>query len=180
MPSPRDLALMADYNAWMNERLYEAAAGLPEEDVAHDRGAFFGSLLGTLNHLVAADTIWLKRFAAGLPGSKVLQPVRGLADPAGLAEIVCDQLGPLRERRRMLDAILIDWMPQLDDAALAAPIAYRNMKGVPARRQLGSLLMHVYNHQTHHRGQATTLLSQAGVDVGVTDLLARIPEVPAA
>jgi len=175
MPSSADLVMLAGYNAWMNERLYDAAATLPQDEIARDRGAFFGSLLGTLNHMVVADIIWLKRFAAALPECMPLHPVRGLPDPAGLAATVSDRLDTLREHRRLLDAVLADWMPTLDEAALGMPIAYRNVNGEPGRRRLGSLLVHVFNHQTHHRGQATTLLSQAGIDIGVTDLLARIP-----
>ena len=168
------LRLMADYNAWMNGRLYDAAATLAPEALAADRGAFFGSLLGTLEHLVVADTIWLKRFADH-PSGGPLAPVRELRMPASLAEIQFGALDPLRDRREMLDRLISAWAATLGEDDLDRPLAYRNTRGLPFEKPFGLLALHFFNHQTHHRGQATTLLFQAGVDVGVTDLLTLIP-----
>ena len=75
----------------------------------------------------------------------------------------------------MLDAVIKDWAAALTDAELASALDYANVKGVSASKRFGSLVVHFFNHQTHHRGQTTTLLYQAGVDVGLTDLLALIP-----
>lgn len=170
------LRLMADYNAWMNHRLYEAAAGLSAAELAADRGAFFGSILGTLEHLVVSDTIWLKRFAEHRSGGP-LAPVRDLPQPKALAEIQFGALGPLRERRELLDRLIGRWATSLDDADLDVPLHYRNSRGETFIKPFGALCLHLFNHQTHHRGQATTLFSQAGVDVGTTDLLAMIPSL---
>ena len=83
--TPETAALMADYNRWMNERLYAAALTMPEAEVSRDTGAFFGSLLGTLNHIAAGDTIWLHRFA-GAPGDTVLGlGLEGFPCPHGAA-----------------------------------------------------------------------------------------------
>ncbi|MCE1236714.1 MAG: DinB family protein [Hyphomicrobiales bacterium] len=170
------LRLMADYNAWMNARLYDAAATLPAEAVAADRGAFFGSLLGTLEHLVVGDTIWLKRFAEHRSGGP-LTPVRELPQPQSLGEIQFGALGPLRERRELLDRLIGRWTTSLDETDLDAPLTYRSTRGETFTKPFGLLCVHLFNHQTHHRGQATTLLSQAGVDVGTTDFLAFIPSI---
>ena len=167
--------LLADYNAWMNVKLYQAAASLPAAELAAERGAFFGSLLGTLNHLVAADTIWLGRFARLPAQHSALDPVRAMPAPAGLTAIYSADLAHLTAQRVRLDAIINTWVAQLEQADLDAVLAYQNTKGVAFQRRLSGVLLHFFNHQTHHRGQASTLLSQAGVDIGVTDLLALIP-----
>lgn len=168
---------MAAYNQWMNTRLYDLAAGMPPGEVSVDRGAFFGSILGTLHHLVNGDTGWLKRFANSGAPSRSLDPVRSLEGPLALDEIRFPELAGLRARRTLLDTAILDWSGELTDADLHATVNYVNMKGEAHGKPLGALLMHFFNHQTHHRGQATTLLSQAGVDVGVTDLLALLPDV---
>jgi len=166
-------ALLANYNTWMNAKLYEAAAKLPAQALHEDRGAFFGSLMGTLNHIVAGDTIWLQRFAAHEAPFPELDPIRALARPA-LDAPFSDDLAELHVHRKMLDGVIEHWVAALTVQHLQHVLHYRNSQGAMAKR-LSLLLLHFFNHQTHHRGQASTLLSQAGVDVGVTDLLALIP-----
>ena len=167
---------MAAYNAWMNARLYAAAGTLDAQALALDRKAFFGSILGTLNHLVVADRIWLKRFATHPAHRGVLDPVVALDDPRALDEILFAEFARLAEHRRFLDDLIVQWADTLTDADLEHVLHYTNTRGRPFEREFFSLLMHFFNHQTHHRGQATTLLTQAGVDVGATDLLVRIPD----
>jgi uncharacterized damage-inducible protein DinB len=176
MPTTAHLSLLARYNQWMNNQLYEAATALPPAELAADRKAFFGSLLATLNHIAVADTIWLKRFAGHPRCAVVLEPVAALPTPTALDQMLFDSLGALRERRTFLDRQILELCAALVDDDLAAVISYRRFNGEANNRQLGMLLLHFFNHQTHHRGQATTLLSQAGVDVGVTDLLMLVPE----
>ncbi|MBU6439540.1 MAG: DinB family protein [Betaproteobacteria bacterium] len=171
------LQLLAEYNRWMNERLYAAAARLGPEELARDRGAFFGSILGTLNHLVVADTLWLRRFARHPRQWPQIAPVLQLPVPASLDAIVFPTLPELRQRRGDLDTWILQWTGALHDEDLDTPLHYANSKGQPYCRELHGLLLHMFNHQTHHRGQATTLLTQAGADVGVTDLLALLPEL---
>jgi uncharacterized damage-inducible protein DinB len=168
-------ALLAHYNEWMNAALYGAAAKLPREGLLAERGAFFGSLAGTLNHIVAGDTIWLRRFALHPARHAALQPLLELPAPAGLTAIHSSDLAELFAHRQMLDAVIRQWAATLADDDLEHTLVYKNSKGVESRKRYGSLVLHFFNHQTHHRGQASTLLSQAGVDVGVTDLLALIP-----
>lgn len=176
--TPAAAALMADYNRWMNRRLYDAAATLDAARLAADQGAFFGSILGTLNHVAVADTIWLQRFAAHPAGFSSLAALAASARPASLREPLAPDLAGLRGLRDRLDDMVCAWAAELTPDALAADFAYANMAGVAARRNFGALVQHFFNHQTHHRGQATTLLFQCGVDVGVTDLLAVIPARP--
>jgi uncharacterized damage-inducible protein DinB len=175
MPNREDIALFASYNASMNRKLYAAAATLPQDALLADRGAFFGSVIGTLNHIVAGDTIWLRRFMAHPSDFPSLRAMAGIAAPAGLTHRYSDDLDSLREHRVRLDAIIEAMAAELSDADLAQPLLYRNSRG-DFRKNFGALLLHLFNHQTHHRGQASTLLSQLGVDIGVTDLVEWIPE----
>jgi uncharacterized damage-inducible protein DinB len=172
--------LMASYNAWINSKLYAAAGKLPAEDLALDRKAFFGSLLGTLNHLVVTDTMWLKRFTLHPANYRELDPVRRLPQPTGLNQILFTDFDKLSRHRKTLDAVISGWANSVTDADLDHVLRYANTKGVVSDKRFFSLVMHLFNHQTHHRGQATTLLSQAGVNVGVTDLLALIRNEPVA
>lgn len=168
--------LMADYNRWMNQRLYDAAAHLSEDDLMRDRGAFFGSLFGTLNHIAVGDTIWLRRFAQPEQAAATRRALYEFPSPTSLREPLAGSLADLRRYRAALDACIVDWAGTLTVDLLASTLSYRNTSGQARVKPFGLLVQHYFNHQTHHRGQATTLLFQAGVDVGDTDLLARIPD----
>jgi len=169
------IMLLASYNTWMNTKLYEAAGKLSPQELAANRKSFFGSLLGTLNHLVVADTIWLKRFSAHPSNHIALDPIRQMPTPTSLDQVLFTDLAALSQQRQRLDTIIEQWAASLTQADLEHVLHYANTKGVPAQKRFASLVFHFFNHQTHHRGQATTLLFQAGQDVGVTDLLAVIP-----
>jgi len=170
------IRLMARYNQWMNSGVYEAAATLTAEQLKEDRGAFFGSLLGTLNHIMVGDIIWLKRFAQHPADLSALSEIRQLPSPAALNTILHDDFKQLEQIRRSLDEIILNWVMQLTSEHLSDELRYTNTRGEVSSRNLGLLVSHFFNHQTHHRGQATTLLSQLGLDPGVTDLLMLIPE----
>jgi uncharacterized damage-inducible protein DinB len=175
MDGRNHVVLMAAYNEWMNAKLYEAAGRLSAQELVVDRKAFFGSILGTLNHIVVGDTAWLKRFATHPAGYPALDPVRALPAPASLDQILFADFAALHAHRTMLDAVIKRWAAEVRDEHLSHVLKYRNFRGIESQKRFFSLVMHFFNHQTHHRGQATTLLFQAGPDVGVTDLLALIP-----
>lgn len=168
--------LLASYNQWMNSKIYEAAGQLGTDELAQDRRAFFGSILGTLNHILVADIIWLKRFATHPHSQSSLREVVELPHPSRLDQILFDDFAALSERRVWLDRQISSWVSELSDDDLDLVLSYRNTKGVVGNKRLSSLILHLFNHQTHHRGQVTTLLSQAGKNVEVTDLLALIPD----
>lgn len=168
------IALMANYNQWMNRKLYDAALTLTDAELAMDRQAFFGSILGTLNHLVLGDTVWLKRFAQHPAGFSALAPMQAIATPADLKQLAFADIRELATYRTWLDQLIVDWSHTMQETNLDHRLHYSNMRGVTADKDFFSLLVHFFNHQTHHRGQATTLLTQAGLDVGTTDLLALI------
>ncbi len=168
------IALMANYNQWMNRKLYDAALTLTDAELARDRQAFFGSILGTLNHLALGDTVWLKRFAQHPAGYAALAPLNAVSAPADLKQLAFADIRELAAHRSWLDQLIVDWSHTVQEIDLDHRLHYSNMRGVSADKNFFSLLVHFFNHQTHHRGQATTLLTQAGLDVGTTDLLALI------
>jgi uncharacterized damage-inducible protein DinB len=173
--TPQIAALMAEYNGWMNERMYAAAAKLPGEALVADRGAFFGSILGTLNHIAAGDAIWLHRLAAHRSSAATLASLAEFPRPAALREPMAQDFAGLTACRQRLDAFILGWVAELTPEHMASDLRYTSTAGVVSTRNFGALLQHFFNHQTHHRGQVSTLLFQAGVDVGVTDLVALIP-----
>ncbi|MGE5096614.1 MAG: DinB family protein [Betaproteobacteria bacterium] len=151
---------MARYNRWMNERLYECCARLADEQRKRDTGAFFRSIHGTLNHLLLADRVWMGRFT-GTPFR-----VKSLAD-----ELYAD-FAELRTERAKTDDAIDAWVATLTDAKLRGELAYTSIVNPEPRRcPLGLAVAHFFNHQTHHRGQLTTLVMQQGIDPGVTDLI---------
>nr|WP_256476574.1 DinB family protein [Siccirubricoccus soli] len=153
--------MLAAYNRWANRRLYAEAAALPDALYRQPAGAFFGSLHGTLNHLLVADRIWLKRMEG-----------RGEA-PDRLDAILHDDLPALRAAREAEDARLIAHVASLGPAELEAEFSYATTKGTPHRQRRWQALAHLFNHQTHHRGQAHAILTRLGVaEPASLDLLA--------
>lgn len=169
------LPLLASYNAAMNQRMYEAASQLSADELLADRQAYFGSILGTLNHLVVGDTLWLQRFSHHPAAHPALAAVRAMPAPTALTQMEFYELSHWHPRRIELDDIISRWVGELRDQDLEHVLEYANTKGVVSHKRMSNLLLHFFNHQTHHRGQVTTMLSQAGITFGVTDLLASIP-----
>ena len=143
--------MFAAYNQWANGRIYDAATDLDEEEFNRDVGAFFGSLMGTLNHLLAADRIWMKRFT-------------GEGDaPTALDAILHRDLPKLRTAREAEDRRIIDWLSGLSDKALSGRFTYMTLSDMrTVSQRLAPALAHVFNHQTHHRGQAHMILTVLG------------------
>lgn len=159
MITPDYCRLMARYGCWMNERLYVLLDGIPDAERKRDRGAFFGSMHGTLNHLLWGDRMWLGRFA-GPPCT---------APPFGAN--MYEDFGELRRERELTDAALADWAERVSEAWLASTLTYTSRVDDRTRElPAAAAAIHMFNHGTHHRGQLTTLLKQAGYDPGVTDL----------
>lgn len=168
---------MADYNQWMNQKVYEAVSAMGPERMHEDKGAFFGSIFASLNHICVGDTLWLKRFADVLQSYDAYSPIQALPMPESLDVFLANNFNDLKDRRVLLDEALLEISGLLTDEELLQPISYTNSKGVLAKKTLFNLLMHVFNHQTHHRGQITTLLSQSNIDIGITDLVFIQPNV---
>jgi uncharacterized damage-inducible protein DinB len=152
--------MLAAYNAWANERLHDAAARIPDAEYRRDRGAFFGSLHGTLNHLLLGDRIWMHRFT-------------GEGDePKELDAILYEDFAELCAVRRAEDARIVDYVAGLSEKDLAGTIRYRSTRSPAQIEQLlAPLLLHFFNHQTHHRGQAHCLLTEITGEAPSFDLL---------
>jgi uncharacterized damage-inducible protein DinB len=152
--------MFAAYNQWANAVLYGAAAQLPVEDYKRNRGAFFKSVHGTLNHILVADRIWMKRFT-------------GEGDaPKRLDAIICDDLPELTGEREREDERMVSWIAGLDAKALAGRFSYMTVTDMrTVSQRLAPALAHLFNHQTHHRGQAHTLLTGFGLEAPVLDLI---------
>lgn len=143
--------MFAAYNQWANGRIYDAVAALDEEEFNRDVGAFFGSMMGTLNHLLATDRIWMKRFT-------------GEGDaPAKLDAILHRALPGLKLAREAEDRRIVDWVGGLTEKALSGRFSYMTVSDMrTVSQRLAPALGHAFNHQTHHRGQAHTILTILG------------------
>ena len=168
--------LFAHYNQDMNRKVFAAGERLTRAEIEADRGAFFGSILGTLNHVLVGDLIWLHRFAQHPGRHYALNFVRDTESPYRLDQILYREFADLREHRNLVDEHIVAWCAQLRETDLEHPLEYVDMSGARHVKETGMLVCHFFNHQTHHRGQVSTLLSQYSVDVGVTDVLELIPE----
>jgi len=167
---------LAHYNQWINKRIYSVAAKLNQDALSQNHGAYFGSIIGTLNHILVGDILWFKRFATQPANYQSLEYFRSVKKPASLDEILHDELSELSEVREHTDAVIVQFTSEITDEMIASTLKYKNSKGQEFNKNLGDLLLHVFNHQTHHRGQVSTLLYQAGIDIGVTDMVAGITE----
>jgi uncharacterized damage-inducible protein DinB len=161
--------VMARYNRWMNDKLYAVAAELSDAERKEDRGAFFGSTHRTLNHLLLADRVWLGRFS----GATLRPDEMGPGGIRSLDQELYEGFDELRRERARTDDEIDAFVATLTDEKLAGPLRYVR-RGVVHELPLWHALTHLFNHQTHHRGQVTTLLMQAGLDPGVTDLVAML------
>lgn len=176
MSEKNQLVLMAEYNQLMNQRIIDASSQLSEKDLLADKGAFFKSVFHTLNHIMIGDILWLKRFSAHPSDFKCLQSIKDFVKPESLDELLFDNLPAFKKQREELDKIIITWCESLEPRHLESALNYTNFKGELHNKRLGGLILHLFLHQIHHRGQVTTLLSQQGIDFGETDIPELIPE----
>jgi uncharacterized damage-inducible protein DinB len=161
----RQAQTLAAYNRWMNDKLYAACAELSDEERKVDRRSFFKSIHLTLNHILLADRVWFGRFI-GKP-FKV----------ASLDQELYSSFADLRAERGSTDQDIEGWTQGLTDAQLEGKLRFTSIVNPgPQVCDFWVGVTHFFNHQTHHRGQVTALLSQCGKDYGVTDLI-WLPEV---
>jgi uncharacterized damage-inducible protein DinB len=151
--------LMARYNRLANARLYDACARIGDSERRADRGAFFGSIHATLNHILVGDRLWFGRLSG-----------RGAPDLA-LNQVLHDDFDALRAARAALDDEIAAFADGLTAAEIAGPFSYRNSAGEARTDPFATCLTQMFNHATHHRGQVHCLLTQAGVaDPPVLDI----------
>ena len=153
---------MASYNRWQNESLYGAAGTLTDAQRKEQRGAFFGSIHGTLNHLLWADQMWMSRFA-GTPKPK--------APGIPVSTEMFESWDDLKRERVAFDQVIIDWAARIGSEWLDGDLTwFSGAAGREVTKPKGLLVTHLFNHQTHHRGQVHCMLTQCGLKPGATDL----------
>jgi uncharacterized damage-inducible protein DinB len=152
------VGLFARYNRLANQRLYDACAMLTDAERKKVRPAFFGSIHGTLNHIMTGDRIWLARFEGGE------------APSTGLDAILYEDFDSLRAARRTEDARIESFADSVDDTFLSGSIRYKNNEGRDFDDPIAMLVIHFFNHQTHHRGQVHDMLTQTDITPPVLDL----------
>lgn len=166
MITPAYVQTMAAYNAEMNRRIYDAAGRLSDAERRHPRGAFWSTIHGTLNHILWGDLQWMSRFA---DWPKPAQTMKQSPD-------MHDDFAALAKERRETDEKLIAWSNTVQQDWLDGAFVWFSMAANRELRQTrGLLLTHLFNHQTHHRGQAHAMLTAAGQQTGDTDLALIIP-----
>jgi uncharacterized damage-inducible protein DinB len=166
MITPAYIRVMAQYNSEMNRRIYAGAAQLTEEQRREDRGLFWKSLHGTLCHLLWADRQWMSRLDGWPPN----------AIPNPQSPTLIHDFDELRQARAEADAAIESFAARIDEAWLAEDLAWFS-GGVKKQMTMGKrgLMVHFFNHETHHRGQAHAGLTMFGVDPGATDLFVLVP-----
>ncbi len=151
---------LASYNSWMNKKIYSCAGQLSDDDRKRDRGAFFKSIHGVLNHILVGDKIWMGRFT-GVPFSV-----------QSLDQELYSEFTALLKDRVETDESISSFVASLTPEKLSGKLCYTSIVNPePRQYELWFTISHFFNHQVHHRGQITTLLSQSGIDAGVTDLI---------
>ncbi|MDP6951524.1 MAG: DinB family protein [Alphaproteobacteria bacterium] len=155
-----DFVTYAHHNRWANGRLYDACAALPDAAYFAPRpAAFFGSLHRTLNHILVGDRAWMHRMSGEGP------------DPDSLDQELFSAFAPLRQARQAEDERILDFVAALAPADFDRVVAYRTLLGEDHANPLRQLLAHLFNHQTHHRGQAHALVMEAGDQPPALDLI---------
>lgn len=172
-PSTHQLQFLrfAQYNRWFNGRLFEHVASLDDGERKRDRGAFFRSIHDTLDHILLCDRSWLSRIERSALSFPSLTDADLVPELRDLGQGVTQDFETLRTERHATDAVLEAFVRELTPELLARDLEYKNSKGVDFANPLWHVVAHVFNHQTHHRGQVTALLSQAGIDPGITDFI---------
>jgi len=168
MITPAYIRTMAAYNAEMNRRLYGAAARLPDVERRAPCGAFWGSIHGTLTHVLWGDRQWMSRF------DNWPKPATPIKESAGMIE----DFAALSAEREQADGDISRWAARVDDAWLDEDLTwFSDAANREVRAPLRLLVTHFFNHQTHHRGQVHALLTAAGQETGDTDLFLLIPGI---
>jgi uncharacterized damage-inducible protein DinB len=162
MIDPRYVRTMARYNSWQNGQLMPLLQGMPPEALAEDRGAFFGSLLATANHLLWGDMLWMSRFDPSVDA-----PQGGIAASTGLHPTAAAWSAD----RFRLDGKIRYWADSLRALDLKRDLTwFSGAAGREMTARLDLCVVHFFNHQTHHRGQIHAMLTAAGCKAPVSDL----------
>ena len=175
----RHFAYLARYNKTANEQLLRHLSSLAPAELSKARGSFFGSIQGLLDHVIMCDINWLRRFRLLFPESGVLRRPR--LDPPGCAwqSFSFPDYADFKRERSGVDAIFVDWIAQADSSRFGQVLAYPDSHGKPMRYYLRDAMDHVFNHQTHHRGQISQILDELKVEHDFSNLIG-VADIPPA
>ncbi len=163
--------LLAEYNAYVNGVLYELLEKVPPELVTRDSGSYYKSILGLLNHILSSDLNWLNRFRASPQGFRSLNAPGVDLDSAPLQKQPYTKLADWWKRRKQVDELYKSFAAELTDKVLPSELRYTDMRGQQQAFVISEVLLHAFNHQTHHRGQISQILDAAGVQHDYSNIL---------
>jgi uncharacterized damage-inducible protein DinB len=173
----RHFAQLARYNRFVNQALIESLSRLAPAALAEPRGSYFGSIQGILDHVITTDINWLRRFRELFPNDEPLNRPR-LAPPGhAWTNFAFSDFAELCRERALVDAIFVDWIAAADTSRFGEVLAYRDSHDKPLRFYCRDALDHVFNHQTHHRGQISQILDELKVEHDWSNLI-RVAEIP--
>lgn len=158
----RNFQKFASYNLWTNERLYCHFAKMNSDILTKNCGAFFGSAFSTLHHILNCDLIWLNRFSKLPCDYELASDLEAYPFPNNLSAINYVNLNELFSVRGKIDKSIVLWVDSLSEDTIQMELTYNNSSGKSITAPCIDLITHFFNHQTHHRGQLTTVLSQNG------------------
>jgi uncharacterized damage-inducible protein DinB len=167
----RHFSCLARYNRGANESLIGHLAALKADGIAAPRGSYFGSVQGILDHVIMCDINWLRRFRELFPKDESLNRPR--LSPPGHAwtEYEFTDFDDYRRERAVVDAIFEDWIASADTSRFGEILAYSDSHGIPKRYYFRDAVDHVFNHQTHHRGQVSQILDELGIKHDFSNLI---------
>ncbi len=167
MINPGFCQTMARYNTWQNSQLSECLQDMPTQELTRDRGAFFGSILATLNHLLWGDRMWMSRLDGW---DKPKQPIEATTE-------ICPTLAVWSAERFRADARMVLWADKVRTVDLAGDLTwFSGATGQEQRKPMAVCVVHMFNHQTHHRGQIHAMITATGRRAPVSDLAFMPPE----
>jgi len=155
--------ILARYNGAANKVVFQLVDGLPPEERTRVRGSYFGSLLGVLGHILLCDINWLRRFRVVFGEAGLLTHPRLAPSGHVWTQYSFGDFETLSRERALVDGLFIDWVACADTGRFGETLAYTDSRGTPCRYVFREALDHVFNHQTHHRGQVSQILDELGV-----------------
>jgi uncharacterized damage-inducible protein DinB len=162
---------LARYNRGANEYLVGRLAALPAPELSKPRGSYFGSLQGVLDHIIMCDINWLRRFRILFQDDEALNRPRLAPPGSDWTKFEFPLFDEYRRERAVVDAIFMDWIGAADTTRFGEVLAYSDSEGRPKRYRLREALDHVFNHQTHHRGQVSQILDEMGIEHDYSNLI---------
>lgn len=166
----KNFRLLAIYNQRLNKQLLECCASLTKEMLEKETHSFFPTIINYWNHILFGDLILLRRLAVNNIAGLTIEDLGGFPQAQAPSDIYCASLSDIYTLRKKVDSMIVKYCESLTDTICEKPIRYQTTEGENIEQCVGIITQHMFNHQAHHRGQLTCVLSQFGVDYGCTDL----------